>query len=176
MHPATYGESPSSAVPAITRADVAVARFLAERYYTVSEIATLWHLSQSKVRELFAGESGVMREGKPTRRVGGGSRRGYYTTRLPESAVLRVHRRFTGSGWYENLATEQHYTAQQIAKAWALSETKIRRIFAQEGGVLRIGEPSRRVGRRLTRRMWTIRVPETIARRIYEQRLASPQA
>lgn len=129
----------------------------------------MWHLSQSTVRELFAGESGVMREGSPTRRVGGRSRRGYFTTRLPESAVHRVHPRLTGPGWYAKLAFDRHYTPQQIAKAWALSPTKVRRIFAAEGGVLSVGQGSRRVGRKLTRRLYTMRVPETIARRVYQR-------
>ena len=168
MHPAAHGESPSSAVRAITRADAALPRFLAEPYYTVKQIATLWHVSQSKVRELFAGESGLFREGKPNRRIGSRSRRGYFTTRIPESAVLRVHRRLTGAGWYTKLATDQHYTPQQLAAAWRLSDTKLRRMFAEEGGVLRIGEPSRRTGRKLTRRMYTMRIPEIVARRVLD--------
>ena len=118
-----------SAVPAIAGRYAELPRSLAERHYTMKEVATLWNLSQSKIRELFANESGVMREGKPTRRVGGGSRRGYYTTRIPESAVLRVHRRLTGIGWYAKLAFERHYTPQQLAAALGLSDTKVRRMF-----------------------------------------------
>lgn len=168
MHPLAHGEVLSSAVPAIAGLDAALPRFLADRYYTVKEIAALWHLSQSKVRELFECEQDIFREGHPTRRIGPRTRRGYYMTRLSESAVLKVHRRLTGAGWYSRLAFERHYTPQELAKALKISDTKIRRMFAADGGVLRIGQPSRRVGRKLTRRMWTLRVPETIARKKWE--------
>lgn len=173
MHEAAHGEVPSSAAPAITGVDTALPRCVAERHYTIKEIATLWHLSQSKVRELFAGEAGVFREGKPDRAVGSRARRGYFSTRIPDSVMHRVHRRWTGTGWYAKLATEQHYTPQQLAAAWSLSDTKVRRMFGAENGVLRLGQPSRRTGRRLTRHMYTARVPETIARRVYERRVTS---
>lgn len=169
-----HGEPQSSALPAIAETDAVLPRFLSEQYFTINEIASLWSLSQSKVRELFAAEAGVMRYGKPTRRVGSRQRRAYYTTRIPESAVLRVHRRLTGTGWYAKLATERHYTPQQVAAARGLSDTTVRRMFAEEGGVLRIGEPSRRVGRKLTRRMYTMRIPETVAGRVLDGITAQP--
>ena len=169
MHAFAHGEAPSSAAPVIAGADAAMPRFIAERHFTVKELAALWNLSLSKVRELFAQEPGVFREGRPTRKVGSCTRRGYYTTRIPESVVFRVHRRLTDADWYAKLASEQHYTPQQLAAAWKLSDSKLRRMFGEEGGVVRIGEPSRRVGRRLTRRMYTMRIPETVARRVYER-------
>lgn len=145
-------------------------RFLSERHYTVKEISAFWCLSQKKIRELFANEAGVMREGKPTRMIGSRQRRGYFTIRVAESALLRAHRILTGTGWCEGLATEQHYTLQELATAWQLSYAKVRWMFADEKGVLRVGKPSRCVGRKLTRRMYTIRVPESVARRVYECR------
>jgi hypothetical protein len=163
-----------SAVPAIAGLDAALPPFIAGRYYTVKEVAILWNLSQSKVRELFAEEAGVMRIGKATRKVGSRRRRGYFTTRLSESTVLRLHRRLTGAGWYAKLATEQHYTPQQLAAAYGLSDTMVRRMFAEEGGVLRVGQGSRRVGKKLTRRMYTLRIPETVAQRAYDQRVNKP--
>ena len=176
MHPLAHGDVPSSAVPAIIGADATLPRFLAERYYTVNEIAALWNLSQSKVRELFAQESGVFHEGRPTRKVCSRTRRGYFTTRIPESAVLRVHRRLTGAGWYAKLATEKHYTPQQLAATLRISDTKVRRMCAEEVGILRLGEPSRRVGRKLIRRMYTMRIPETVARRRLEPAGEAPHA
>ena len=175
MHQVAHGESQSNVVPAVAETDVALPRFLAERHYTMKEVAALWNLSRSKVRELFEGEAGVMRYGKPSQKIGSRTRRGYFTTRIPESAVLRVHRRLTGAGWYAKLATERHYTPQQLAAALGLSDTKVRRMFAEENGVLRVGEPSRRVGRKLTRRMYTMRIPETVARRRLEPAVKAAQ-
>jgi len=78
----------------------------------------------------------------------------------------------TGEGGKGNLssiafATEQHYTPQQLAKLWSLSATKIRRMFENESGILRIGEPSRRQGRTLKRSYYTMRIPASIAARVY---------
>lgn len=47
------------------------------------------------------------------------------------------------------IAHEQHYDPKELAALWGLSPTKVRRMFVDEPGVLRIGEPSRRVGRTL---------------------------
>jgi hypothetical protein len=41
---------------------------------------------------------------------------------------------------------EQHFTPAQLAERLALSQTKIRRMFQDEPGVMKIGEPSRRLG------------------------------
>ena len=66
-------------------------------------------------------------------------------------------------------ADEQHFTPQQIATLWGLSSTKIRRLFENEAGVLRIGEPSRREGRKLTRSYFTMRIPQSTAERVYRK-------
>jgi len=42
-------------------------------------------------------------------------------------------------------------------------------MFADEPGVLRIGEPSRRVGRKLTRRYYSLRIPHSVAERVHTQ-------
>jgi len=70
------------------------------------------------------------------------------------------------------LAGEQHFTPKELAHGWALSETKIRRMFAAEPGVLRIGEPSRRIGRKLKRHYHCIRIPQSTAERVW-RKLAS---
>ena len=47
---------------------------------------------------------------------------------------------------------EKHFSPQELGKPWGLSAAKIRRIFKDEPGVLLIGEPSRRLGKKLKRR------------------------
>ena len=73
------------------------------------------------------------------------------------------------------LATDKHYSPLELAKLWGLSPQKIRQIFANEPGVLRLGEPSRRVGRTLTRAYHTLRIPETVAERVYLRLISSTQ-
>jgi hypothetical protein len=67
------------------------------------------------------------------------------------------------------LAGEQHFTPAEIARLWGLSQTKVRRLFQAEPGVLRLGEGSRRAGRRLKRGYFTLRIPETIALRVHRR-------
>lgn len=63
--------------------------FASEKHYSVIEISKLWALSQKTVRRIFENEPGVIVWGGPetTRK------RGYRTIRVPESVLLRVHRR-----------------------------------------------------------------------------------
>jgi AraC-like DNA-binding protein len=67
------------------------------------------------------------------------------------------------------VAGEHHYTPKEIAQRWGLSESKVRRMFEVEPGVLRIGEPSRRVGRKLRRAYFIIRIPESVALRVHRR-------
>jgi len=66
-------------------------------------------------------------------------------------------------------AQEQHFTPQTLATLWGLSATKVRRMFENESGVLRIGEPSRRIGRTLKRSYHTLRIPGSVAERVYKR-------
>jgi hypothetical protein len=60
-----------------------------ERHYSVAEIGKMWALSEKTVRRMFEDEDGVLHWGAPeTRR-----KRGYQTLRIPESVLLRVHRK-----------------------------------------------------------------------------------
>ena len=60
-----------------------------ERHYSVADIAKMWALSEKTVRRMFEEEEGVLQWGSPeTRR-----KRGYITLRIPESVLLRVHRK-----------------------------------------------------------------------------------
>ena len=75
----------------------------------------------------------------------------------------------------DGLAGERHYSPKQIAALWGLSETKVRRMFLAEQGVLRIGQPSRRSGRRLKRSYLTMRIPQSVAERVHRRLCAIGQ-
>ncbi len=60
-----------------------------ERHYTIGEIAKLWHLDYKTVRRMFENEPGVLVFGPGERR----HKRSHISMRVPESVMLRVHRR-----------------------------------------------------------------------------------
>ena len=62
----------------------------------------------------------------------------------------------------DSLSTEPHFTAQQLAKTWAVSAMTIYRIFETEKGVLIFGSPET-VNKR--KRM-SMRIPKSIAERV----------
>jgi hypothetical protein len=62
-----------------------------ERHYTVAEVAGMWNLSHDSVRKVFMDEPGVLAFGDRSSR----SKRRYTTLRIPESVVVRVHRRLS---------------------------------------------------------------------------------
>lgn len=64
---------------------------------------------------------------------------------------------------------EKHFNAKELGEAWGISDTKVRRLFKDEPGVLLIGEPSRRLGRKLKRSYYTMRIPESVAVRVHER-------
>ena len=61
----------------------------------------------------------------------------------------------------------RHFTAAELGKVWQLDESTIRRIFQDEPGVLKIGNSGRRDGKR---DYVTLRIPESVAMRIYRER------
>jgi len=65
----------------------------------------------------------------------------------------------------ESSALEQFYSPEQIAQMWNLSVDTVRRLFEQESGVLAIERP-RVYGKRRYR---TLRIPESVARRVYHR-------
>ncbi len=73
-----------------------------------------------------------------------------------------------GAAGLSGLAGERHYSPKQLTH-WGLSEATIRRLFEHEPGVMRLGEPSRRIGRKLKRSYYTIRIPETVALRVHRR-------
>lgn len=70
------------------------------------------------------------------------------------------------------LALDKHFSPVELAELWGLSPQKIRQIFNGEPGVLRIGEPSRRIGRTLRRAYHTLRIPESVAIRVHQKLIA----
>lgn len=67
----------------------------------------------------------------------------------------------------EDTAFERHYTPRQLAELWILDESTIRRLFHDEPGVLKYSHSSLRSGRR---GYVTLRIPESVARRVYARR------
>ena len=72
---------------------------------------------------------------------------------------------------HNKLADERHFSPAEIAETWGLSPTKVRRMFADEPGVMKIGEPSRRVGRKLKRSYHTLRIPESVRDQVHQRLL-----
>jgi hypothetical protein len=65
-------------------------------------------------------------------------------------------------------ATERHYSVAEVAELWKLSKSKVRKIFQDEPGVLALGEPRPRFGRR--RGYVTLRIPESVLGRVHRSR------
>ena len=63
--------------------------------------------------------------------------------------------------------TEKLLRPQELAEAWQLDVSTIRKMFIDQPGVLKIGRPRAR-GRK--RSYVTLRIPETVARRVFEER------
>lgn len=62
-----------------------------ERHYRPDELAETWGLSVKVIRQIFSSENGVLKMNRPETR----NKRGYCTMRIPESVVVRVHKRLT---------------------------------------------------------------------------------
>jgi len=65
-----------------------------KKHYSVGEVAKLWGLSGNTIRRIYMKEPGVIEWGTAESRFS----RGYRTLRIPESVMLRVHRRMRKSG------------------------------------------------------------------------------
>ena len=80
----------------------------------------------------------------------------------------------SGSNWEStSLATERHFTPVELAALRNLAQSTIRELFQDEPGVIRMGEPSRRVGRTLKRAYYSMRIPQSVAERVHA-RLTAP--
>lgn len=63
-----------------------------ERHYTVAEVAKLWGWSETKVRDTFRHEPGVLQSKLRTLRA---RKRQNVTLRIPASVLVKVHGRLT---------------------------------------------------------------------------------
>jgi hypothetical protein len=68
----------------------------------------------------------------------------------------------------DQTAFERHFTPHELAELWKFDESTIRRMFIDEPGVLVYGKERRRDG---CRDYVTLRIPESVARKVYERRL-----
>jgi hypothetical protein len=70
----------------------------------------------------------------------------------------------------DELLTERHYSVPEIAKAWAMGDDTVRRLFADEPGVIRLGQGSRLVGRgKYKRRYHHLRIPGSVLLRVHSR-------
>jgi len=65
---------------------------------------------------------------------------------------------------------EKCYTPTQIAEKLQKSPDTIREMFKDVKGVIRIGKPSRREGKKLVRRYYSLSIPESVLERWLAQR------
>jgi methylphosphotriester-DNA--protein-cysteine methyltransferase len=70
---------------------------------------------------------------------------------------------------FSNVATERHYSLDELAALWNVSADTVRRLFERESGVLVI----ERARSRNARRYRTLRIPESVAERVH-RRLSNP--
>jgi hypothetical protein len=66
-----------------------------ERHYTVAPVAELWGWSETKVRDGFRDEPGVLQS---QLRTLGRRKRQNVSLRIPESVLVRVHKRLSVEG------------------------------------------------------------------------------
>ena len=64
-------------------------------------------------------------------------------------------------------ALEKHYSVEEICKLWGFSDKTVKKIFAAERGVLRIG----RQGSSTRRGYETLRIPESVLLRVHARLL-----
>ena len=65
-----------------------------------------------------------------------------------------------------SIAHDQHYTVSELAKRWHLSPNTVRRIVADEPGVIKITVGPRLRNRR-KRHLVSLRIPERVALRVH---------
>jgi hypothetical protein len=65
----------------------------------------------------------------------------------------------------EQLVAERHFTPQELGELWHVDPNTIRRMFANEDGVLVFGNPERRSHRRY----YSMRIPTSVAARVHRR-------
>lgn len=63
---------------------------------------------------------------------------------------------------------ERHYAVKELSDLWQFDPSTIRQMFQDEPGVLNLGKIGRRDGKR---DYVTLRIPESVARRVYRAKL-----
>ncbi len=66
---------------------------------------------------------------------------------------------------HQDGALERHFSIQEIAELWGLSENSVRELFKTEPGVVRIQRPKSRFKRAYT----TIRIPRSVLERVHRR-------
>jgi hypothetical protein len=66
-------------------------------------------------------------------------------------------------------ADDPPLSIKDASRRLALSTDTTRRLFANEPGILRIGQPTRKVGRKYRRRYFSIRIPMNVFRRVEDR-------
>jgi hypothetical protein len=69
-------------------------------------------------------------------------------------------------------ALEKHFRIREIAALWHLSQDKVRAIFDDVPGVLRIGAPESRH----KRKYWTLLIPQSVVERVHAALRAKAEA
>lgn len=67
------------------------------------------------------------------------------------------------------LAAEKHYSVQELAALWAVSEKTIRRVFEDAPGVLRFSLPRILPKARTHKPHVRLSIPASVAERLHEQ-------
>ena len=62
---------------------------------------------------------------------------------------------------------ERHYTVPELAKAWHMSQAKVRSWFVNESGVIRYGVGKLTKSRKRT--YVSLRIPESVARHVHRR-------
>jgi predicted transcriptional regulator len=65
---------------------------------------------------------------------------------------------------------EKHYTPAEIAEKLGRSPDTIREWFKDVKGVIKLGKPSRREGKKLVRRYYSLSIPESVLERELAQK------
>ena len=86
-----------------------------------------------------------------------------FRTWYSATSVHTVAKDYSGNTGAEN---EKHFTLSELAATWGLSVETIRRLFADEPGVVKMPTPSGPTGRR---RYGTLRIPSTVAARLHKR-------
>jgi hypothetical protein len=72
-------------------------------------------------------------------------------------------------------ATETHYSPQQVAEMWGVSDKTVQRMFEDAVGVLKISLPTLANGRKRKPRV-KLRIPASVLERLHDQRAAGFRA